>query len=331
MDKSDYHILIIEDNGGDFTLIEEYIEECIHLPHIDHAETFEECLSLLQKEQSDYDVILLDLSLPDKYGDVLIEEILKVNKNIPVIVLTGFSDVEFSISSISRGISDYLLKDELTAALLYKSINYAIERKKRSTQLRSTERKYKSIFELNPQPMWVYDVETLRFLDVNMSAIKHYGFSKEEFLSMTIKEIRPLSEWDRLNTSLEKIKENPTLINAGNFRHQKKNGEIIIVEVSSCVIERDVRNVRLVNINDVTERVENLMAIEKQNKNLREIAWMQSHVLRAPLARILGLIDLIKITDDVSEENKKIIDYLLTSATDLDDVIKHITDKTSNL
>ncbi|MFX8373853.1 response regulator, partial [Acinetobacter baumannii] len=84
----------------------------------------------------------LDLSLPDKTVSLIITEILALVQNIPVIILTGYTDIEFSIKSIAQGISDYLIKDELNALMLYKSILYCLERKKRSAQLKESEKKY---------------------------------------------------------------------------------------------------------------------------------------------------------------------------------------------
>src|SRR5690606_12859842 len=126
-----------------------------------------------------FDVILLDLTLPDMSGKELICEILKIAPDRPVVILTGYLDIEFSIQSISMGISDYLLKDELNGTSLYKTIIYCIERRKRTTQLKESEKRYCDLFHLNPQPMWVYALNSLKFLDVNAAAIDHYGYTRE--------------------------------------------------------------------------------------------------------------------------------------------------------
>ena len=193
-DRNSYRILVIEDNPGDFTLIEDFLEEQIYLPTIIQARNFREGKALLSEANLSINVILLDLSLPDKSGEELIVEMLPISCGIPIVVLTGYPDVAFSVKSLSLGISDYLLKDDLSAAALYKSILYSIERKKKSVELEESERRYSDLFQLSPQPMWVYDVESLQFVNVNNSAIKHYGYSYEEFLSMTITDIRPAED-----------------------------------------------------------------------------------------------------------------------------------------
>src|SRR5690242_10102791 len=87
------------------------------------------------------------------------------------------------------------------------------------------------LFQYNPLPMWVYDLETLVFLVVNNAAIESYGFSEEEFLKMTIKDIRPARELPALLAEIEK--DRPDLEHAGEWRHRTKDGRIIIVEITS--------------------------------------------------------------------------------------------------
>jgi signal transduction histidine kinase len=79
---------------------------------------------------------------------------------------------------------------------------------------------------------------------------------------------------------------------------------------------------------DVTERTRHLKAIEEQNRQFREISWLQSHAVRAPLARILGLIDLLKHDKDPAVSQKQLIDFLVQSAIELDGVITEISTKT---
>ncbi|MEO6905297.1 MAG: response regulator, partial [Ginsengibacter sp.] len=147
--QNDLKILIVEDNPGDFVIIEDYLTEKIVTPQIKHVQNFSETAILLTFNR-DFDIILLDLTLPDKYGHDLITEILKISDDIPVIALTGFTDMEFSIQSISLGVSDYLFKNDLTATSLHKSIIYCLERKKRIHQLKESEKRYSELFRLNP-------------------------------------------------------------------------------------------------------------------------------------------------------------------------------------
>ena len=127
VDDKEYSIIVVEDNLGDFFLLEEYVSEKIKNPSVKHFERFSE-LNAFKEDVENYDIIFLDLSLPDKSGTELVEEVLKIAKNIPVVVLTGYTDFSFALKAIALGASDYLLKDELNSVALYKSIVYNIER-----------------------------------------------------------------------------------------------------------------------------------------------------------------------------------------------------------
>ncbi|MEI7677419.1 MAG: PAS domain S-box protein, partial [Bacteroidales bacterium] len=110
---------------------------------------------------------------------------------------------------------------------------------------------YEVLFHKNPLPMWVYDIESLAFLEVNEAAILNYGYTREEFLSMTIKDIRPTEDMPLL---LEKLKpENYTDIDSDILRHLKKNGEIIYVQISAHFIDFEGRKARHIVAHDITQ------------------------------------------------------------------------------
>lgn len=326
-DKHVYNILVIEDNPGDFVLVEEFLLEKIAVPKIAQATNFSQASACLKDPANTYDVILLDLTLPDKSGQNLLDEILNLAGARPVIILTGNVNIEFSIKSISQGISDYLIKDELNGISLYKSIIYCIERVKQIQEIKESEQKYSDLFHLNPQPMWVYDLETLQFLDVNSAAINTFGFTRREFLSLSIKDIRLKQDFPELEKEIDRIREEVGYFTHGNYRHTKKDQEVIHVELHGNVINYKGRRAEIVIANDITEKFNYIRAIEEQNKQLSDIAWMQSHVVRAPLARMMGIIDLIKNYPTPENEKSLLINYLLNSAYELDTLIRDISDR----
>lgn len=327
-DKKPYQILIVEDNPGDFLLITDYLEEQISNPSITHTINFKETKQIIDLDKNKFDVVLLDLSLPDKNGEQLVEDILLLCTDIPIIILTGYTDIDFSINSISKGIADYLLKDELNADSLYKSIIYCIERLKKNIELSESEKRYSELFHLSPLPMWVYDIETLGFLDVNEAAQKHYGYSEEEFLAMTIKDIRPIEDIPNFEEQLNKMNQNPSQFLSGVFRHIKKNGTVIIVEIQSNYISYKERNARVILVNDITDRLEYISAIESKNKELQNIAWLQSHVMRAPVAKIMGIVHLLQQIELSQKEKDDLLVDLISCANELDKVIHDIANKT---
>ncbi|HEX6058563.1 MAG TPA: ATP-binding protein, partial [Gemmatimonadaceae bacterium] len=119
-------------------------------------------------------------------------------------------------------------------------------------QRQSTER-YRLVFEASPIPMWVYDVETLRFLMVNDAAVRAYGWSREEFLAMDLTAIRPEAEREVLRRY---VGEMPSGFNQskGHWHHLTRSGAVLDVEITSHSIELDGRPARLVHVTDITER-----------------------------------------------------------------------------
>ena len=129
----------------------------------------------------------------------------------------------------------------------------ATERKRAEAEVRASDARYRSLFDRIPAPMWVYDFASLRFLDVNQAAIDQYGWTREEFLRMTIREIRPPEE---LPVFEERIRRRgPGLTLGGRYRHWRKDRSPIEVEISSQEVLYGGMRARLVLATDVTGRV----------------------------------------------------------------------------
>jgi PAS domain S-box-containing protein len=118
--------------------------------------------------------------------------------------------------------------------------------------IEASEARYRMLFEVHPHPMWVVDSKTLAFLAVNEAAVRHYGYSKEEFLAMTADQIRPPEEVGRL---LKAFEDESRAYRHRVWRHMKKNGELIDVEIASFNLEFDGRSARLGVVTDITERL----------------------------------------------------------------------------
>ncbi|HEX9148193.1 MAG TPA: ATP-binding protein, partial [Thermoanaerobaculia bacterium] len=143
------------------------------------------------------------------------------------------------------------LAEERTAALKAE----IVKRKGTEKRLRESEERYRLMFDKNPHPTWVYDAETLAFLAVNEAAIHHYGYSRGEFLGMTIKDIRPAEEVPALLRVLSENPHTPLTRVSVNVKHRKKDGTVIDVESASSAITFSGRAAALVLAMDVTERL----------------------------------------------------------------------------
>jgi two-component system, NarL family, sensor histidine kinase UhpB len=122
-------VLLIEDNKGDSAIILEMLKKSENAQfELTHAPRLKDGISLLEKEK--FDIILLDLGLPDSEGLKSFKITLKKNPATPIIILTGLANEEIGIKSIKYGAQDYLVKGEFNGKLLVRAIQYAIERKK---------------------------------------------------------------------------------------------------------------------------------------------------------------------------------------------------------
>lgn len=129
--------------------------------------------------------------------------------------------------------------------------------------LEESEARYRMLFEVHPHPMWVVESKTLKFLAVNEAAVKHYGYSREEFLSMTADQIRPAEDVSLL---LEAFEDQSRSYKHRIWRHRKKNGDLIDVEIASFYLQFDGHPARLGVVTDITERLK----AEKRAQQIEE-------------------------------------------------------------
>ncbi len=164
--------------------------------------------------------------------------------------------------------------------------------------LRLSEERNRLLFECNPQSVYVYDVETLLILDVNKAAIRNYGYSREEFLALSIKDLRPPEDVPVLLESLAKA--TGAVQDHKVWRHRKKDGTLLDAEISSNSIIYGGRNARVVVATDITERKRTEAALaqakeaaERSNTFKDQFLSTMSHELRTPLNAVLGFSDLL--------------------------------------
>jgi PAS domain S-box-containing protein len=141
------------------------------------------------------------------------------------------------------------------------------EQKRAEEALRQSEERYRLLFDSNPHPVWVYDLESLGILDVNQAAIRNYGYSRGEFLSLTIKDIRPPEDVPAL---LEDTRYTPKDGEAtGIWKHVKKNGAQIDVEITSHPLEYSGKDARLVVATDITTQKKAVEALRQSEERFR--------------------------------------------------------------
>ncbi|MGZ6272854.1 MAG: PAS domain S-box protein [Candidatus Limnocylindrales bacterium] len=171
---------------------------------------------------------------------------------------------------------------------------------------RDSERRYRDLFEMNPLPMWVFDVETLRFLAVNDAAVRNYGYSREEFLEMTVAEVHPPGDLPAL---LEDVAAPPSqdYRRRDPWRHVRKDGTLMEVEMRARDLESGSRRTRLVSAIDVTEqrRLEAQLADATRMEAMGHLAGGIAHDFNNLLTAVIGYADLLvlELGDNPLAEN----------------------------
>src|SRR2546430_10309825 len=216
-------VLHVEDSERDVALLARHLTHAGYDLTSDRVDTPEAMKNAL--ETREWDVILCDYSMPHFNALQALELIKEINLDIPVIIIAGTIGEAAAVEAMRAGAHDYLMKDSLARLVP------AIERERTETGNRrarrqaekavlTSERKYRLLFDSNPLPIWVFDRETLRFLAVNDAAVAHYGFSRQEFLAMTLEDIRSPGELPKLKHALSQPEAG--VDRTGILKHRKK-------------------------------------------------------------------------------------------------------------
>jgi PAS domain S-box-containing protein len=146
----------------------------------------------------------------------------------------------------------------------------------RQEELRVSEERYRLLFRQNPQPMWVFDATTFRFLEVNDAAVQQYGYTRDEFLAMRIIDVRPADDVPNVLDSIAAAEPGGSYF--GTWRHRTKSGVIMDVAISSNVIRFDGRLAWLVLVENITERKQAEARLRESEERFRRIAETVSEV-----------------------------------------------------
>jgi PAS domain S-box-containing protein len=247
--------LLIEDNPGDARLIKEMLAESTVISwEVECAETLGESLEFLGI--GGWDIILLDLSLPDSQGLDSLQKVLSSRHGVPIVVLTGLEDEHIGMEAIRRGAQDYLIKGKVDAELLSRSLGYATERAWLMGKLRESEEKYRRLVETSPDAIIMSDLNgDLTF--VSRRTLELLGYKETyELLGKSVFTFVDPGDSQRSVANLRKTwKEGTTKDLVYTMR--RKDGSTFIGEISTSLI-RDAQGAPEAFITiakDITERI----------------------------------------------------------------------------
>jgi PAS domain S-box-containing protein len=346
-------ILLIEDNPGDVRLIQEMLKENSGIQFkLGHCDNLSTGLQKLQKEN--FDILLLDLGLPDSKGLDTLKKVSDQVKEIPIVVLTSLDDKEVGIEAVQEGAQDYLIKGQIGGNLLVPVIQYAIERKKIEKALSAAKRQLEYVIDSSPAVTYICEASRnycAKWISKNVS--QQVGYTEQDFLSdpdFWINHIHPEDRGYVLADLRDVIKKDC-------FRHEyrflHKDGDYRWMHDEVRVSRDDYgKPVELIGSwYDITERkrtedelrkyrehLEDLVKertaelkktadeLARSNADLKEFAYVVSHDLKEPLQAMRGFLMLLEKSykDKLDEEANKLVKYTIDSARRMQELIKDL-------
>jgi PAS domain S-box-containing protein len=340
-------VLLIEDDEDDYILTRELLAEVKGGNYaLDWAPSYDEGLRIAGRLE--HHVCLVDYRLGARSGVELIREAREARLATPMILLTGQGNHDVDMEAIEAGATDYLVKDETHASRLDRTIRYAVELntercraeeklaeiKRAQEELRTSESRYRRLFEAARDGILILDGVTLRITDVNPFMTELLGYSPDEFLGKELWEIGRSSDKEDSQNAFRELQAKGYL-RYEDLPLQTSAGELRQVEFVSNAYEEDGHQVFQCNIRDITAR--KLIQVELEHardaalESVRlksEFLANMSHEIRTPMNGVIGMTDLLLDTE-LSPEQRKMTqtvkvcgDSLLTIISDILDFSK---------
>jgi PAS domain S-box-containing protein len=258
MDKP-LNVLHLEDNPDFPALVSALLEKENLAAKVVLVTDLPDFVAALEKDS--YDIILADYMLPSGTGMHALQAVQQRCPEVPFLLLSGAIGEHAAIDFLRKGATDYILKsnlERLTPAIrrAMQEVRERGHRKQAEADVREGEKQYQLIFNSNPVPMCISDLKTGVILEVNDAAVRHYGYSRDEFLRLAIQDVCSREEAMRLSQFLADVVSNKSetaVGQAGLWQHRKKDGSTLDMDITWSVIKFKGLEALLTIANDVTE------------------------------------------------------------------------------
>ena len=353
MKERQIRILLVEDNPGDVRLIQEMLKENGGTEFkLEHCDSLLAGLKNLQKEN--FDMLLLDLGLPDSKGLDTVKKVSDQVKEIPVVVLTGLDNKEVGIKAVQEGAQDYLIKGQISGNLLVPVIRYAIERKRIEQALIAAKKKLEYVIASSPAVTYICETSgnyCTKWISKNV--YQQLGYTIEDFLSDPDFWINHLHHEDReqvlagLRDVLKKeywMHEYRFLHKDGTYRWMHDEVRVARddygkpVEMIGSWYDVTERKQTEEELRKYRERLEELVEertaelkktadeLTRSNADLKEFAYVVSHDLKEPLQVMRGFLTLLekRYKDKLDEKANELVRYSIDGAKRMQELIKDL-------
>ncbi|EQA70927.1 sensor histidine kinase [Leptospira noguchii] len=265
MFKDTFSVLLIEDSNADYRLIQEYLGESQSPSfRISRGADFSAGLSLITNESPD--LVMLDLSLPDRTGLEALSEIKRRFPQIPVIICSGAEDKEITVNALQIGAQDYVYKGKFDSYSLSRSLIFAYERNRLALELekksvfeQESEERYRLFFQYNPHPAFLFEHDSLEILEINRAVIEKYGYEEKDLIGKSILQIFESSDFDKVKQEIIFFQFGAN--QASSFVHKKKGGEKLIADTTVYKFHYQNQILNLAVVTDITEMIRNRESI----------------------------------------------------------------------
>ena len=320
-------ILMVEDNPGDVRLLRQHllgersVSETFQVVDVDRLD-----LALQSLDQAGFEAVLLDLSLPDSHGIETLTRLHAAKPGMPIVVLSDIDDEVLGLELLQRGAQDYLVKGEVTASLLRRSLRYAIERKRAEVELRRSELFLESIVENIPHMIFVKDAQQLRFVRFNKAGEELLGHTRHTLIGKSDYDFFPQDEADFFTSAdldvlshreVLDIPEEPILTKGKGLRylHTKKipildesNQPIYLLGISEDITERKRAETQLQRsfelLRTLSQRLDVVREQERTRiaRELHDELGVRMTCMKMDLSRLLAMMREIRFPREKMEE-----------------------------
>jgi PAS domain S-box-containing protein len=326
-------LLLVEDSQVDTELVLAELRRGGFDASIMRVDTEVDLRKALREE--DWELVLCDHGLPSFSSMEALQVTSEAAADVPFVILSGTIGEEAAVEALRAGARDVVLKTNLgrlapvvdrvlldadnrrhQAQLAHERDELEVRLIRANDELRESERQYRLLFESNPQPMAVYDRETLEIVTVNEEFVTNYGYTRSELLAMTVAELGPAEDVALLLAALPTNPDGVKPADMGGiagrpWRHIYKDGTVIEVEATSANLMMGPRACRIALFHNVTERnrafgelaIARDEAVEASNMKSAFLANV-SHEVRTPMNGVIGMTELLldtKLTDEQRE------------------------------